>query len=285
MDIPGKITGSTLTAAEFNQITDELQGWIASTGQALSDSNVTQVALSSSDYVAGADFYIDTGGVDNYVLSAVSMLKTPTVYLTGMRIRFIPSTTSSGGAAVINVATLGVKSIKMTDGSTDPVPGMVQQNVPIDFVYNGTVFIPMQKSTELFSNIAAGNATVNGTLTYGSTSDAVFGGSTLQNLLDGVSSPITAWVNFDGDGIAVIRDSFNVSSVDFLGTGNYRINFTSALANANYVFVGMCGGPDGVNNIVGAVAQLTTSIEIMTTDNAGGGGRDTEIVCVTIVGG
>ena len=44
-----------------------------------------------------------------------------------------------------------------------------------------------------------------------------------------------AWVNFNGTGTAAIRDDYNVSTIDDLGTGNYRINFSVTWANANYV--------------------------------------------------
>ena len=44
-----------------------------------------------------------------------------------------------------------------------------------------------------------------------------------------------AWVNFDGSAGAVsVRGSFNVSSVAENATGDYTINFTTAMSNANY---------------------------------------------------
>lgn len=49
-----------------------------------------------------------------------------------------------------------------------------------------------------------------------------------------------AWVNFDGRGIT-IRGSGNVSSITDNDTGDYTVNFTTALADANYVVVGSTG--------------------------------------------
>ena len=43
-----------------------------------------------------------------------------------------------------------------------------------------------------------------------------------------------AWVNFNGTGTVAIRAQFNVSSITDNGTGDYTVNFTSALADANY---------------------------------------------------
>ena len=43
-----------------------------------------------------------------------------------------------------------------------------------------------------------------------------------------------AWVNFNGTSTVAIRASYNVSSITDNGTGDYTVNFTSALADANY---------------------------------------------------
>jgi hypothetical protein len=43
-----------------------------------------------------------------------------------------------------------------------------------------------------------------------------------------------AWVNFNGTGTVAIRASFNVSSITDNGTGDYTINFTNAMPDANY---------------------------------------------------
>ena len=43
-----------------------------------------------------------------------------------------------------------------------------------------------------------------------------------------------AWVNFNGTGTVAIRASFNVSSITDNGTGDYTVNFTTAMPDANY---------------------------------------------------
>jgi hypothetical protein len=43
-----------------------------------------------------------------------------------------------------------------------------------------------------------------------------------------------AWVNFNGTGVVSIRKAGNVSSITDLGTGNYRVNFTTAMSDVNY---------------------------------------------------
>ena len=43
-----------------------------------------------------------------------------------------------------------------------------------------------------------------------------------------------AWVNFNGTGTVAIRDSANVSSITDNSVGNYTVNFTTAMPDANY---------------------------------------------------
>jgi hypothetical protein len=50
-----------------------------------------------------------------------------------------------------------------------------------------------------------------------------------------------AWVNFNGTGTVAIRAAYNVSSITDNGTGDYTVNFTTALADANYTVVGSSG--------------------------------------------
>jgi hypothetical protein len=44
-----------------------------------------------------------------------------------------------------------------------------------------------------------------------------------------------AWVNFNGSGTVAIRASGNVSSITDNGTGDYTVNFTTAMADTNYI--------------------------------------------------
>ena len=43
-----------------------------------------------------------------------------------------------------------------------------------------------------------------------------------------------AWVNFNGTGTIATRASYNVSSLTDSATGTYRVNFTTAMSDANY---------------------------------------------------
>jgi hypothetical protein len=72
-----------------------------------------------------------------------------------------------------------------------------------------------------------------GTLTISTLSDGTNSTSS-TNLVRG---PCVAWVNFNGTGTVAIRGSYNVSSITDNGTGDYTVNFTNALTDANYSVV------------------------------------------------
>ena len=69
-----------------------------------------------------------------------------------------------------------------------------------------------------------------------------------------------AWVNFNGTGTVAIRASYNVTSITDNGTGDYTVNFTAALSDANYAVAGVAGaGSAGASTIWGFSATPTTS--------------------------
>ena len=48
-----------------------------------------------------------------------------------------------------------------------------------------------------------------------------------------------AWVNFNGTGTPAINGSFNVSSITDNGTGDYTVNYTTAMTDANYAIIAL----------------------------------------------
>ncbi len=54
---------------------------------------------------------------------------------------------------------------------------------------------------------------------------------------NGVTTNALAWVNFDGTltGTITPRANYNISSVTKNGAGDYTLNFTNVLSDANYV--------------------------------------------------
>ena len=69
-------------------------------------------------------------------------------------------------------------------------------------------------------------------------------GSALGNVGTAPLYAARAWVNFNGTGTVAIRASGNVSSITDNGTGNYTVNFTTAMPDSNYAISGSGGNAD-----------------------------------------
>ena len=58
-----------------------------------------------------------------------------------------------------------------------------------------------------------------------------------------------AWVNFNGTGTVAIRASGNVSSITDNSAGNYTINFTTAMPDADYCVNGTVNAISGTQSM------------------------------------
>ena len=81
---------------------------------------------------------------------------------------------------------------------------------------------------------AANLALVGSTVTPDSSGNISISGKKFQ--ANGVTTNALAWVNFNGTtSPGTIRSAYNVGSVTKNATGDYTLNFTAALSDANYV--------------------------------------------------
>ncbi len=115
-DLTGKITGSTLTAAEWNQLPEEVQNVITAAGIALSSGDVNQLGKAVAAYSSAAEYFVDSGAADVYVVARTGAIHPWPSYVDGVAAVFKVGNTNTG-ASTINVSTLGVKSITNPDGS------------------------------------------------------------------------------------------------------------------------------------------------------------------------
>jgi hypothetical protein len=202
-----------------------------------------------------------------------------TSYVAGMTLSFIPVATNTG-AVTIDVDGLGAKNIFVGSAtalsSGDLVAGRIAQ-----IEYDGTRFqlyqssiaddsittakiVDLNVTTAKLANNAvttakitdlnvttgklADNAVTTVKITDANVTTAKIADANITAAkLDGAQSgtaPIygaRAWVNFNGQGTVAIRASGNVSSITDSGTGDYRVNFSTAMANVNYAFSGSAG--------------------------------------------
>jgi hypothetical protein len=101
--------------------------------------------------------------------------------------------------------------------------------------------------------------------------------------------PCRAWVNFNGTGTVAIRASGNVTSITDNGAGDYTVNFTTAMPDANYGAVATTGlsttaagstqysvQPSGT----GTTAFATTAYRLWSKQGAGLADVDLAIVSI-----
>mgnify|MGYP003679509949 FL=1 len=115
------------------------------------------------------------------------------------------------------------------------------------------------------------------------------GGSTVpvDTVVNGTAK---AWVNFDGTGTVAIRRAFNVSSISDNGTGDYSVNFTTAMVDADYsAIISTDNGSSGTGVIANfdvdatATPLLVGSVRIQTANSVNPAGNvNPAIVTVAI---
>ena len=139
-------------------------------------------------------------------------------------------------------------------------------------------------ATQAANSIDIDGGAIDGTTIGGITAAA--GSFTDLEFNSGFGSVATAygcraWVNFIGSGTVAIRDSGNVSSITDNDIGEYTVNFTTAMPDANYTVTATTGSSNVRHNAV--VRTFTTSSFDITVlhviDNTR---EDDSIVCASI---
>ena len=124
------------------------------------------------------------------------------------------------------------------------------------------------------------------TLRVNNITDTSGGSSSLS-----VPGAAKAWVNFNGTGTVAIRAQMNVSSITDNGTGDYTVNFTVAMIDANYDVnlanqTNPANGPDAPSihyaRTPNALSAPTTSSFRVSIMNIAGSPVDRDYVCCTI---
>jgi hypothetical protein len=81
--------------------------------------------------------------------------------------------------------------------------------------------------------------------------------------------PCRAWVNFNGTGTPAIRASGNVTSITDNGTGDYTVNFTTAMPDINYSVAGAVNEGSTDNALPARVLQLRRSTPTTSSSRIG----------------
>ena len=167
---------------------------------------------------------------------------------------------------------------------------------------------------DAYANIEIGNTTGTSGIFFSDTTNGVgrityehngdymrmYTGSTERMRIDstgnlqfnsGYGSPATAygcraWVNFNGTGTVAIRASGNVSSITDNGTGNYNMNFTTAMPDSSYcVNATVSGDGDGNNRSTGTdrTANSTSYVRVYSFQTINQTATDDNVFCVAVI--
>jgi hypothetical protein len=94
-----------------------------------------------------------------------------------------------------------------------------------------------------------------------------------------------AWVNFDASGVVAIREDGNVTSITDLATGNFRVNFTNALTDANYAYAFAVNYANALVTTAyqdTGVAPTSSSLTFFVANTSNNASTDTAQICVSI---
>jgi hypothetical protein len=224
---PAKIIKGTEIDTEFNAISvavstkaDTVSPTFTGTPlapTAVAGTNTTQLATTA--FVTAADVAERT---------ATATLTSKTINLT--------SNTLTGTVAQFNTA--------LSDGDFATIAGT-------ETLTNKTLTSPVLTTPTvdvINEATSAAGVTVDGCLIK----DGVAASATQLSTASGSAPSYSAraWVNFDGTGSVAIKEDGNVSSITDNGTGDYTVNFSTALPDANYAVSGF-GVATSSGNITG----------------------------------
>jgi hypothetical protein len=224
----------------------------------------------TQSFIAGTDSFNGTGSATNFTLSRSVNSTNDIQVVVNNVVQYPPNYSVSGNTLTISPApSAGTNNVYVRYLST------TLQSVGVGDLSVSTNKI--QDNAITTAKIAAG-AVIPADLSTGAPSWTEAG---LLQFNSGYGSVATAygcraWVNFNGSGTVAIRASGNVSSITDNNTGDYTVNFTTAMPDANYAVnvTTMRNAVAGVADpVIGSVyndttygtAYTTTSVRIETT--------------------
>jgi len=160
---------------QYNSVKNNVLDSVLTTGQTpdsdtgISDTNVKQLSTAIAIHAAGGNYYIDSGLADAYVLGVQTISGTPmvapNVFFNGMSCRFIANV-SNTGTSTVNVASLGIKTIRKNNGTDILAAGDIIADYLYTIIYNSaTGFFELSKNISGDYRIVNGNLTVDKAIT------------------------------------------------------------------------------------------------------------------------
>jgi hypothetical protein len=207
----------------------------------------------TQSFIAGTDSFNGTGSQTDFTLSRLVNSVNDVQVVVNNVVQYPPNYSVSSNTLTIS-----------------PAPSAGTDNVYVRYLST-----TLQTITP--SDLTVSSAKIQ---TSAVTTDKIADANITAAKLDGAqsgSAPIyaaRAWVNFNGTGTVAIRASGNVSSITDNGTGDYTVNFTTAMPDVNYAVTTSAGDTSASNvdvfNPNSATAPTTSSLRMLAVRSAVG---------------
>lgn len=287
------IAATQVDADWCNHIQEELANVIEGTGIVLDAGDRTQLKAAIKRMIEGLDYKSSV----RVASTAAINLAAPGANIDGIAMvagdRFLEKdhgTPALRGIYVWNGAAVPATRAVDFDEDSEVTAGLVvtveQGTVNADTAWRLTTDNPITVGTTglVFANVQAGLQASTGEIAAESAVVKYIS----PDRLSSSSRVAKAWVKFNGTGVVAINKAFNVSSITDGGTGIYTINFTNALADADYSYSGMAKDVSGGGSSAAVVTQnhtatpTTTALQIYTKQSGTGALNDQAGICIQV---
>jgi hypothetical protein len=218
--VTGTVISTTWANNTMNDIASALTGSVAADGQTpmtgplnLNSNKITNLADPTLAQDAATKNY-----TDNAISTAGSAYLAKASNLSDVA----SASTSRTNLGLGSIATQAASSVTITGGSITGITDLAVADGGTgasSFTANNVLLGNGTSSFQTVAPSTAGNVLTSNGTTWTSSANTQY---------------VKVWVNFDGTGTPAIREDFNVSSITDNGTGDYTVNFTNSLADANY---------------------------------------------------
>lgn len=186
-------------------------------------------------------------------LGTISTQAANNVAITGGTISGLasPLQVADGGTGAVNAAGARTQLVAAKSGANSDITALSALSTPLSVAQGGT-----GSATLTANNVLLGNGTSALGVVAPSTSGNLLtsNGTTWTSAAPPVTqSYIKAWVKFDGTPTGAypitlsVSSSYNVTNVTKHGVGQFTLNFSPSLTDANYVVTGMAGDTGSTN--------------------------------------
>jgi hypothetical protein len=265
-DYAGVDAATNWVDADFlNQSQEELENVVRASGVDFDGDNEKQVAQAITDHALGADYALESGTANNYVLAISGSRYLPNQLAVGYQIRFRTGNANTNTTPTANYGGLGVKTIVAENGTDAIAVGDIKVGVVNTLEYDGTNWRLILSKVNTASETVAGAIKIStlAQVTEGNDDASAMTPLKFRTYLNGINLEVTTITSGSGvrtngytiwksiaTGLTVRKKVFGfVNSIGFDSGSNvtFPITFTN-IYDVNVTTVNNGSNIDNVDN-------------------------------------